>query len=75
MENNIFVGDTLFAPETGTARTDFPGGSASDLFDSIKKLYKYPKNAMFMSAIIIQKELVLKMQTKKCKENKRTIIN
>ena len=44
VENNIFVGDTLFAPETGTARTDFPGGSAGDLFDSIKKLYKYSKN-------------------------------
>ncbi|MBE1298807.1 MAG: MBL fold metallo-hydrolase [Alteromonadaceae bacterium] len=36
---NIFVGDTLFMPDSGTARCDFPQGSASVLFDSIQKLY------------------------------------
>lgn len=35
----VFVGDTIFTPKMGTARTDFPGGSASILFDSIQKLY------------------------------------
>lgn len=34
----IFVGDTLFAPDVGTARCDFPGGDAGSLFDSIQKI-------------------------------------
>jgi glyoxylase-like metal-dependent hydrolase (beta-lactamase superfamily II) len=39
IEDCAFVGDTIFTPKMGTARTDFPGGSAATLFDSIKKLY------------------------------------
>lgn len=38
----IFVGDTLFMPDYGTARCDFPGGSAATLYDSIQRLYQYP---------------------------------
>ncbi|MBG59741.1 MAG: MBL fold metallo-hydrolase [Peredibacter sp.] len=39
----IFVGDTLFMPDFGTARVDFPQGSASDLYHSIhKKLFVLP---------------------------------
>lgn len=38
----LFTGDTLFMPDSGTGRCDFPGGSASDLYDSIKKLYTLP---------------------------------
>ena len=34
----VFVGDTLFMPDSGTARCDFPGGSASQLFKSVRKL-------------------------------------
>lgn len=37
--NMLFVGDTLFQPDYGTARCDFPGGSADDLFSSIQALY------------------------------------
>jgi len=37
-----FIGDTLFAPAAGTARCDFPGGNAGQLFDSIQKLYRLP---------------------------------
>jgi glyoxylase-like metal-dependent hydrolase (beta-lactamase superfamily II) len=37
-----FVGDTLFAPDYGTARCDFPGGDASLLFDSIQRLLSLP---------------------------------
>ncbi|RUO56695.1 MBL fold metallo-hydrolase [Pseudidiomarina homiensis] len=37
-----FVGDTLFMPDVGTARCDFPGGSAATLFRSIKKLLALP---------------------------------
>lgn len=35
----LFVGDTLFMPDHGTARCDFPGGSAEMLYDSIQRLY------------------------------------
>lgn len=37
--NAVFVGDTLFMPDYGTARCDFPKGSAEMLFDSVQKLY------------------------------------
>lgn len=37
-----FVGDTLFMPDVGTARCDFPGGSAKTLYQSIKKLLSLP---------------------------------
>lgn len=37
-----FIGDTLFAPAFGTARCDFPGGDAGQLYDSIRKLYELP---------------------------------
>lgn len=37
-----FVGDTIFMPDVGTARCDFPGGSAETLFDSIEKLLALP---------------------------------
>lgn len=35
----LFVGDTLFQPDYGTARCDFPGGSAETLYASIQRLY------------------------------------
>jgi len=38
----LFTGDTLFMPDFGTGRCDFPKGSASDLYDSIQKLYALP---------------------------------
>jgi glyoxylase-like metal-dependent hydrolase (beta-lactamase superfamily II) len=38
-----FVGDTVFAPETGTARADFPGGDARKLYHSIRKLFDLPE--------------------------------
>lgn len=40
----VFVGDTLFMPDYGTARCDFPKGSASVLFDSVKTLYQLAEN-------------------------------
>ena len=42
IDDAVFVGDTLFMPDYGTARCDFPKGSAEELFDSIKKLYELP---------------------------------
>ncbi len=38
-----FIGDTLFMPDAGTARTDFPGGDAGRLYDSIQKLFALPE--------------------------------
>jgi glyoxylase-like metal-dependent hydrolase (beta-lactamase superfamily II) len=38
----IFVGDTLFMPDVGTARCDFPGGDAKTLYRSIQKILSYP---------------------------------
>ena len=44
-----FVGDTLFMPEAGTARADFPGGSASSLYQSIQKILALPdQTRLFM---------------------------
>ncbi|SDD65403.1 Glyoxylase, beta-lactamase superfamily II [Paracoccus isoporae] len=38
-----FVGDTLFMPDGGSARADFPGGDAGELYDSIQKLLDMPE--------------------------------
>ena len=38
----LFVGDTLFMPDYGTARCDFPGGSAEILYESIQRIYALP---------------------------------
>jgi glyoxylase-like metal-dependent hydrolase (beta-lactamase superfamily II) len=40
--NAAFVGDTLFMPDGGSARADFPGGDAGELYDSIQKLLSLP---------------------------------
>ena len=40
--NNVFVGDTMFMPDYGTARADFPGGDARVLYRSIRKLLALP---------------------------------
>ena len=40
--DTAYVGDTLFMPDFGSARTDFPGGSATQLYDSIRKILALP---------------------------------
>jgi glyoxylase-like metal-dependent hydrolase (beta-lactamase superfamily II) len=42
IDDVIFVGDTLFMPDVGTARCDFPGGDAKMLYQSIQKILSYP---------------------------------
>lgn len=42
MGNAAFVGDTLFMPDGGSARADFPGGDAGELYDSIQKVLSLP---------------------------------
>ena len=45
----VFVGDTLFMPDYGTARADFPGGDARQLYRSIRKLLSMPRETrLFM---------------------------
>ncbi len=45
----VFVGDTLFMPDYGTARADFPGGSAYMLYQSIRRLLALsPETRLFM---------------------------
>jgi len=42
MGDAAFVGDTLFMPDSGSARADFPGGDAGELYDSIQKVLTLP---------------------------------
>ena len=45
----VFTGDTLFMPDVGTARCDFPGGSARTLYHSVRKLLSLPlQTRLFM---------------------------
>lgn len=49
IDGNVFVGDTLFMPDYGTARADFPGGDARTLYRSIKTLMALPgETRLFM---------------------------
>jgi glyoxylase-like metal-dependent hydrolase (beta-lactamase superfamily II) len=43
----VFVGDTIFMPDFGTARTDFPGGDAATLYRSIQRLLDLPPQTRF----------------------------
>ncbi|MEX3969594.1 MBL fold metallo-hydrolase [Paraburkholderia caribensis] len=67
----VFVGDTLFMPDVGTARCDFPGGDAGRLFDSVRRIlalnpetklymcHDYPpatREAQFFSDVATQRE-------------------
>ena len=38
----VFVGDSIFMPDSGTARCDFPGGDSKELYASIRRLYELP---------------------------------
>ena len=42
IDDAAFVGDTLFMPDFGTARCDFPGGSAEVMYDSVQKILALP---------------------------------
>jgi glyoxylase-like metal-dependent hydrolase (beta-lactamase superfamily II) len=48
-DDAVFVGDTLFMPDVGTARCDFPGGDAHTLYGSVRKLLSLPpETRLFM---------------------------
>ncbi|MBT2865883.1 MBL fold metallo-hydrolase [Chromobacterium violaceum] len=44
----VFVGDTLFMPDVGTARCDFPGGDPAELYRSIRKLLALPDDTRLL---------------------------
>ncbi len=47
--NAVFVGDTLFMPDVGSARCDFPGGNAQNLYASARKILSFPpQTRLFM---------------------------
>ncbi|MFC4171616.1 MBL fold metallo-hydrolase [Microvirga sp. GCM10011540] len=49
VEDAVFVGDTMFMPDYGTARADFPGGDAHQLYRSIRRLMELPpQTRLFM---------------------------
>lgn len=50
IDENIFVGDTLMAPDIGTARCDFPGGSAETLYRSVRNILENfsPETKMYL---------------------------
>ena len=49
LDDTVFVGDTLFMPDVGTARADFPGGDAHQLYHSIQKILSLPpQTRLFM---------------------------
>lgn len=49
VNGGVFVGDTLFMPDVGTARADFPGGDAHQLYRSIQKILSFPPDTkLFM---------------------------
>ncbi|MFN4142662.1 MBL fold metallo-hydrolase [Aestuariivirga sp.] len=57
IEDAVFVGDTLFMPDYGTARADFPGGDARALYRSIRRLLSLPRETrLFMCHDYLPKE-------------------
>jgi glyoxylase-like metal-dependent hydrolase (beta-lactamase superfamily II) len=48
VEEIVFVGDTLFMPDVGTARCDFPGGDARTLYRSIRRILEMPADTRIM---------------------------
>ncbi|MEO6319167.1 MAG: MBL fold metallo-hydrolase, partial [Polaromonas sp.] len=46
VEGAVFVGDTLFMPDVGTARADFPGGDAHQLYRSIHRILQLPPDTV-----------------------------
>lgn len=73
IDNNLFVGDALFMPDSGTGRCDFPRGSAKDLYNSIyRKIYALPDETNIYTGHDYMpkgRELQFKSTVKEQKEN------
>ena len=72
--DNAFVGDSLFMPDSGTARCDFPGGAASELYQSIMQIYSLPENTKLWMCHDYQPDgRALQMQTTVAESKKANI--
>jgi glyoxylase-like metal-dependent hydrolase (beta-lactamase superfamily II) len=70
----LFVGDTLFMPDAGTARADFPGGDAATLYRSIHKLLQLPgETRVFMCHDYGPNDRELEYETTIAEERERNI--
>lgn len=70
----LFVGDTLFMPDAGTARADFPGGDAATLYRSIHKLLELPgETRVFMCHDYGPNDRELEYETTIAEERARNI--
>lgn len=70
----VFVGDTLFMPDVGTARCDFPGGDARALYASTRKLLSLPpETRLFMCHDYPPKERPVAFETTVAEQRKNNI--
>ena len=58
----VFVGDTIFMPDYGTARTDFPGGNAGQLYRSIRRLLALPRGPACICATTTRRPAAITMR-------------
>lgn len=69
-----FVGDTLFMPDSGTARADFPGGNPAVLYDSIQRIFDLPEETrLFMCHDYCPNGRALEYQTTVAKQRQENI--
>lgn len=69
-----FVGDTLFMPDYGTARADFPGGNARTLYRSIRKLLSLPDSTRLFTAMTIRHPPALSPHGRRASPNTAPLI-
>ncbi len=70
----MFVGDTLFMPDAGTARADFPGGNAEQLYDSTQRILSYPAHyRIFMCHDYQPNDRALKFETTVAEQQEKNI--
>ncbi|APE00443.1 hypothetical protein BM526_00435 [Alteromonas mediterranea] len=72
VDGKIFVGDTMFAPNLGTARCDFPGGSAEQLYNTIQRFFTLPEDTTVYLGHDYPKEGTAPLSTVSIKEAKET---
>ena len=75
IEESLFVGDSIFMPDLGTARVDFPGGSAETLYNSIQKLFALPdETKVFVGHIYPNPEEPLVFETNIGEQKQKNIM-
>lgn len=72
VDGKIFVGDTMFAPNLGTARCDFPGGSAEQLYNTIQRFFTLPDDTTVYLGHDYPKDGAAPLSTLSIKEAKET---